>query len=204
MASHSISRSGNTVTINAYSATFSRQFVTFVTNNILRIQTIDNAFTVSIDMGVDTVTVNGNSFPGTAAELRAVVANEVFYFWVDGSLPYLEYICILSQVGTNAPTAEVIKNTLGGDVTWSRDVAGSYTGLLPDAFTVGKTFAPPFGGYQNNNTWLQISGGGYYSVQPSNDPSYFQLLVATDTAYTEVDLSAIPGNKLYVEIRVYP
>ena len=52
---------------------------------------------------------------------------------------YLEYVALLSQNGTAAPVATVLKNTLGGTVVWTRNVAGEYFGTLVGAFTSGKT-----------------------------------------------------------------
>jgi hypothetical protein len=48
--------------------------------------------------------------------------------------PYKVYTALLSQSGTDAPVATVLENTLGGDIVWTRDMAGQYTGTLADAF----------------------------------------------------------------------
>lgn len=122
-----------------------------------------------------------------------------------GAASYLVYTAILSQTGTDAPTAQVLENTLGTTIEWSRDVAGYYTGYSADApFTVGKTIAMPFGGYQNMNTFITIADSpvAYYSVQPTNDATYFQVVVASDLAYTGVDLSTT-SSKILIEVRVY-
>lgn len=49
------------------------------------------------------------------------------------------YIALLTQSGTDAPVATVLKNTLGGEVVWSYDAVGQYEGTLVGAFTANKT-----------------------------------------------------------------
>lgn len=53
--------------------------------------------------------------------------------------PYKSYVALLSQGGTDAPTAVVLENTLGGEIVWTRDGAGTYTGTLTGAFPASKT-----------------------------------------------------------------
>ncbi|MGB4897977.1 MAG: hypothetical protein WBP57_06055, partial [Ignavibacteria bacterium] len=53
--------------------------------------------------------------------------------------PYKVYTALLSQTGTNAPTATVLENTLGGTVVWSRTGVGIYNATLSGAFTTNKT-----------------------------------------------------------------
>ncbi|MBK8990155.1 MAG: hypothetical protein IPM39_29510 [Chloroflexi bacterium] len=57
---------------------------------------------------------------------------------VSGGDPYLEYVALLSQVGGNAPSAAVLKNTIG-TITWSRVGEGNYIGTRTGAFPSGKT-----------------------------------------------------------------
>ena len=52
---------------------------------------------------------------------------------------YKVYTALLTQTGTTAPVATVLENTLGGDIIWSRNGTGDYTGLLTGAFTSNKT-----------------------------------------------------------------
>ncbi len=49
------------------------------------------------------------------------------------------YIALLTQTGSSAPVATVLKNSLGGTVVWTRNGAGDYTGTLAGAFTANKT-----------------------------------------------------------------
>jgi hypothetical protein len=54
-------------------------------------------------------------------------------------LEYKEYVAIISQAGTSAPSVTVIKNTLGGTIVWTRSLTGVYLGTLAGAFTTNKT-----------------------------------------------------------------
>ena len=54
--------------------------------------------------------------------------------------PYKVYTALLSQSGTNAPTAVVLENTLGDTVVWSYSITGEYIGTLNGAFLNNKTF----------------------------------------------------------------
>ena len=49
------------------------------------------------------------------------------------------YKALISQTGTDAPTAIVLENTLGGDIVWTRTGVGTYYGTLNGAFTENKT-----------------------------------------------------------------
>jgi len=49
------------------------------------------------------------------------------------------YRALLSQVGTDDPTAKLLESTLGA-IVWTRSSAGVYVGTLLGAFTADKTF----------------------------------------------------------------
>ena len=44
------------------------------------------------------------------------------------------YSALLTQAGTAAPVATVLRNDLDGAVVWARSIAGVYTGTLVGAF----------------------------------------------------------------------
>ena len=46
---------------------------------------------------------------------------------------------LLTQASTGVPTATVLRNDLGGTITWSYDGVGIYTGTLTGGFVAGKT-----------------------------------------------------------------
>lgn len=52
---------------------------------------------------------------------------------------YKTYVALISQTGTNAPTAIVLENTFGGTVVWSRVGNGVYSATLTGVFTDSKT-----------------------------------------------------------------
>ena len=68
---------------------------------------------------------------------------------VADSRPYRVYTAILTQIGTNAPVATVLENTLLGTVTFQYVSNGIYTATLIGAFTTGKTTATLDGGTFN-------------------------------------------------------
>jgi len=58
------------------------------------------------------------------------------------SASYKSYVAKLSQVGTQAPTVQVITNTLGFNITWSRNSIGKYFGTAPsNSFPQAKRYA---------------------------------------------------------------
>ena len=104
-----------------------------------------------------------------------------------GGPGYLEYVALLSQSGTNAPVATVLKNTLGGTVVWTREAAGLYSATLAGAF-------PPV------KTWTAVN------AQADDGSSGWTSSLFSDTIGDAVVL--FTGNdgsyRIYVEIRVYP
>ena len=61
------------------------------------------------------------------------------------------YKALLTQTGTNAPTAVVLENTIG-NIVWTRAGTGSYVGTLTGVFTVGSTYID--NQYQNDSANL--------------------------------------------------
>jgi hypothetical protein len=55
-------------------------------------------------------------------------------------LGYKEYVALLSQNYTEAPTVIVLKSTLSGTIVWTRASAGLYYGTLSGEFAENKTF----------------------------------------------------------------
>lgn len=52
-----------------------------------------------------------------------------------------EYIALLTQTGTADPTAEILKNTLGETIVWTRTDVGEYVGTKASDFDNTKTWA---------------------------------------------------------------
>lgn len=54
-----------------------------------------------------------------------------------------DYVALLTQVGEEPPVATVLNSSdpnYLGDITWTRNGVGDYTGTLQGAFTENKTF----------------------------------------------------------------
>ena len=81
---------------------------------------------------------------------------------------YKVYRALMTQVGTSAPIANVLENTLG-NIVWAYNAIGVYTGTLNGAFSETKYFAPiPIQGLDSG---VNDGGGGdsytYYIVDNS-------------------------------------
>ena len=64
--------------------------------------------------------------------INAIVAN------LPAAPAYKQYMAIMSQTGTNAPTVDqILVNTIG-DIVWEYLIAGEYNGRLADAFLEAK------------------------------------------------------------------
>jgi hypothetical protein len=108
------------------------------------------------------------------------------------SPPYKVYTANLYQSGTGAPVAVVFENTLGTNITWTRDFAGAYTGTPsnPNTFVFAKTCVILT--YADNRTHVL----DYYLG------NYVQLSVIRKSDDTYVD-DFIRESRNTVEIRVY-
>jgi hypothetical protein len=65
---------------------------------------------------------------------------------------YKNYVALISQTGTSNPTVKILENTLG-NIVWSRNGIGEYSGTLIGAFTTDKTWGVS-NQYANNNISL--------------------------------------------------
>ena len=91
--------------------------------------------------------------PGTNTTQIATTA------FVQGIRPYKVYTALISQTGTNAPTAIVLENTLGGTIVWSYSITGEYIGTLNGAFLNNKTFLNIKSNTHSSNTEYTSSIG---------------------------------------------
>lgn len=55
------------------------------------------------------------------------------------AIGYRVYSASVTQVGTNAPTASILQNTLNCNITWTYISVGVYKGVSNGAFPVGRT-----------------------------------------------------------------
>ena len=109
---------------------------------------------------------------------------------------YKVYTALLFQNGTDAPTATVLENTLGGTINWTRSGVGSYLGTL-----TGGTFT-----YLKTVVFTQVPGGAgatwgfqYITNRQSNTEVYFITQIGNSTSTASDD--ALAGTP--IEIRVY-
>lgn len=137
-------------------------------------------FTKAVD-GVKSATVGGNAI--TATQL----ANLVTYGNPTGVKVYR---ALLTQTGTDNPTAIVLENTLGGTVVWTYNLEGNYRGTLTNAFPQSRTWA--------NMQDLFWDGIGGNTILPSADGNYLVLNIVAGDGFLGVDSPA------YITIRVYP
>jgi len=101
------------------------------------------------------------------------------------------YVALLTQSGTDAPIATILKNTLGGEVVWSYDGAGSYIGTLIGVFTAKTTGTP-------------------LNIISNDDPgyrSYIQIRILGDDSINikTIDSTTLTDNHDFaIKIEVYP
>ena len=133
-----------------------------IKNSVEKFWNIENGRTVNGDLGFYneggqrvTFTTNGRvlinkttddltnqlQVAGTITASPATTANQVVVkSQLDAAArPYKVYTALVTQIGTSAPTATVLENTLGGPISFSRVSAGIYRISLTGAFTVNKT-----------------------------------------------------------------
>lgn len=135
-------------------------------------------------------------FSGTVTASPATTANQVVVkSQLDAAArPYKVYTALLTQTGTNAPTATVLENTLGGTVVWSRGATGVYIGTLTNTFLSGKTIC--FATKEGQIT--STLGALIYLGRNTNDNVIIRV---QSTALGFAD-SLLVGDS--IEIRVYP
>lgn len=128
---------------------------------------------------------------GAAGSVLSDAAGDGILSWAPaggGGASYDVYTALLNQSGENAPVATVLENTLGGDIIWTRDNAGQYTGTLANAFTADKTFL--LFSFPNNSDNLPVS------IIQRVDADSINVIVSGDNRLT--------NDRAFVEIRVYP
>lgn len=120
-----------------------------------------------------------------------------------GSSGYLVYTALLTQAGTDAPVATVFgDNTIGG-IVWTRLAAGQYNGTLTGAFTLNKTFIPPFDGTFGSvlPIFLSVPGDSWYNIKPIS--AHVVRISFYDNLGDFIEWSTT-GMNVFIEIRVYP
>nr|WP_299389051.1 hypothetical protein [Allomuricauda sp.] len=54
-------------------------------------------------------------------------------------IPYLTYVSLISQSGTDDPQSSILENTLDLNISWTRESQGIYLGNLDKTIDIGKT-----------------------------------------------------------------
>lgn len=97
------------------------------------------------------------AFSGDNSALMTLLAEDFFVLSsVDESITKKEYVALITQSGTNAPVATVLKNTLGGTAVWSYVGVGNYNLTLVGAFTVGKTICNGKGDFSGTSQVVEL------------------------------------------------
>ena len=107
--------------------------------------------------------------------------------------PYKVYTALLSQTGTNAPTATVLENTLGVTITWTRMMSGQFLGTASYSIFSPNKFVSS-SGRTNINTLIRLD---YFS------PTDVFLGTATVTGAASSTFSDSLITSASIEIRVY-
>ena len=120
--------------------------------------------------------------------------------------PYKSYVALLTQVGTNPPTANVLENTLG-NIVWTRVGVGTYCGTLTGALTTDKTFIPPYSSdFSGSSIFLPLSINGnpqlgWINMYISGTDA---IIIDTYDMIGRAEWSTIiETSKIPIEIRVY-
>ena len=138
--------------------------------------------------GSATLTGTPTAPTATAGTNTTQIATTAFV--QENSRPYKVYTALLTQSGTNAPTATVLENTLGGTVVWSRVDTGMYLATLTGAFTGNKTVSF----FQTGSS----SAGSTYTYNSYKDSdNSVRLYALSNGSYLD---QIIAGQ---IEIRVY-
>jgi hypothetical protein len=138
-------------------------------------------------------TINVDSVLDDGKTLVFNSTSGVFETGVCPSIGTLLYKAVISQAGTDAPTAAVAKNSLGGTVVWARTSEGIYTATLAGAFTLNKTivhFTP------------EVGAGDAVSIYATRTSADVITLTVKDIAGAVTDLTSTNGS--FISIEVYP
>lgn len=104
------------------------------------------------------------------------------------------YVALLTQDGTDAPVAIVLKNTLGGVPVWTRGGVGSYKATLANTFTLNKTFSVfTIGG--------SVSSVDSFKIFDNLNDDFVDVQIFTDGVLTDIETEDSPCK---IKIEVYP
>jgi len=106
--------------------------------------------------------------------------------------PYKVYSAILSQTGTNPPTATVLENTMSGFIGFNYLSVGNYSITSNNEFTLNKTAI-----FVNSTLLNEETIGCVYG-----SPLFCQIATRDSFGISANDV--ISFYKTFIEVRVYP
>ena len=116
------------------------------------------------------------------------------YGWQElETVDYMVLVALASQVGTNAPTFQVIKNTIGA-IQWGYVGAGTFSGTLEGAFKGNVVFI------QKNQVYINGNDTASFMFLDKNGDDIITLY--TNLLSTVSNANGCLDNTL-IEIRVY-
>lgn len=141
---------------------------------------------------LNNATLTGTPTAPTAAAGTNTTQIATTAFVQANARPYKVYTALLSQSGTDAPTAVVLENTLGGTVVWARSTTGVYYATSGYRFTDNKTTVFINNHRQDSNVTIECTNNNNVSVSTYGTSA--------------VPFSGVDGRLLNnaIEIRVYP
>lgn len=106
---------------------------------------------------------------------------------------YWRYEALLAQDNTNAPTAVILNNTLGGTVTWTRDDTGTYYCTLTGGFKEDKVLL------QRGIVVEAEAGIRYWELLRISDDALILQSYNSSGSVVELNTARLP-----VSIKVFP
>lgn len=129
-----------------------------------------------------------------------------------GNSAYKVYTAFIGQTSsTSEPTVQVLENTLGSEVTWTRLGTGIYSAITDiGAVPFYSSVILPFG-RADGTAWSLIPIGstsisGYYNIYNNGDVDNNNFILYTvNFSFAAVDIwDLMELSKIFVEVRVYP
>lgn len=116
-----------------------------------------------------------------------------------------KYKAILNQIGTAAPIVNVLENTYGSEIVWTRSTAGNYIGTgAPGMFPVNKTITPPFDtlGMVTLPLWgpTTTTDWAYQAYPDADEQRIWVSVMANDGSNVELSTT---GAHILVTIETY-
>lgn len=156
----------------------------------------------SVTLGNDNITktyLKGNvqlpTVPTTSAGTYSILTRNDITGEVEKIIPtYKLYTALLTQSGTASPTVDILENTLGGTIVWTRSGIGSYTGTLSGMFP------------DTNKVFCIFSFGTTVSNYGDNINLFWQANSSNTIVLTTVRINSNSDEMLSknpIEIRVY-